>query len=132
MPTDAEVQRHRDRMAELIRITGMKLADDEIEQMVSTFERTPSPRFTPTGLSVDASDRLWVLANMPVDDRTPIDVFPRNGSPFQLWVRDRALAVTIRGSAVAVLVERLDGPSRSKGIDIYRIPDAGPWVPGSS
>ena len=132
MPTEAEVQRHRDRMGELIRITGMELAEDEIERMVSAFEHTPAPRFIPTGLAVDTCNRLWVLANIPVNDRTHIVVFPRNESPFQLWVRDRALAITIRGSSVAVLVERVGDPSRHKGIDIYRIPDARSWGYGPS
>jgi len=117
LPSEADVERFREQVATMA-IAGMEVERGLVEEAVSTFRRTALPFFTPSSLAVDDQRRLWVATTGPAGDSTRIDVFEADHEPMQVRVRDRVLAIAIRGSHVAILVERDLG---LKGIDLYEM-----------
>lgn len=119
LPTDAEVERFRERL----RSSPAPLPGNVIEDAIERFATNPLQFIAK--LDVDPRGRLWVR-RVSESDSTGFDVFAPSGAFVgSVAVRDRASAIAFRDSLVAVLVERTSGAWQGlESVDLYRVVEA--------
>lgn len=90
--------------------------------LVRRLLKAPQPVLSPTGLSVDGSERVWVVTTRIASGGTEVDVFCPNGT-FLGTVRLRGTVRSLdwRGlKAVAVVEARPEGEEHLGIIDLYQ------------
>jgi hypothetical protein len=100
---------------------GRPVPPTALAQMEKSFREEPKPRIA-GGIAVDGAGRVWVAVAAP-GGRTALDAFSPGGRFLgSVTVAGRVTSIAARGSALAVVAERLAGDDEGAyGLDIYRI-----------
>lgn len=128
--TEAEIAARTEDMVGSLSDAAGGIPESAAEAMRERLRSELKPFFPLTGVAVDRRGRTWVVSTRERDEGTEVDIFSRDGRYLEaVRVRDRALTLAIRGSLMAVMVERKTGTAEGlKGVDVYEI-DSGPEGP---
>lgn len=127
-PKDEELaylHRRVEEAAREIANAGGSVPENVIEREKERRAREPKPFFGQNDIVTDGEGGIWIKTGLRVPgDSTAVDYFgPGEQERTEKFVlRDRVLAIDVRGRYLVALVERL-GPEAlgRKGLDVYRI-----------
>mgnify|MGYP006277834825 CR=1 FL=1 len=119
--TDREIEERLENLGRNLEAAGAPVSTRVLEQAEGRLRQQEKPLFA--GFTVDDRGRTWVVTTRSTGGESEIDIFDAGGRFVGTHrVRDRALAVRVRGSKMAVLVERRDGELEGlEGVDLYEI-----------
>lgn len=113
-PSDRDVQRYRDGIAEMQRRIGI---DSDPDDSVREFAETPRLYYLGRGQETfDGQGRLWISTRRGRTESSFIDVYDGVEFVGTVQVRDRMIDFDLFEGTLAVLVERQVGPDDSDGV----------------